>query len=427
MRKLAIASWGLSVGLAPLNSTMIAVAVPPMARGLGRPIELVTVVAVASYLVASVVFSAPAGRLGDAIGHRTVQRLGLVAFAAAAVLGAVLHTIVAVGVARVAMAAGASMVVPAALATVRAEVAPADRPRFLGAFSALMGVSAAIGPLLGGELVQRFGWQSVFWVNVPVVLLALALSVFVSPREAPRDEVSFDVPGALLFAMATVPLVAARSSRAPAGWLGLGVVAFAAFTAWELRAPAPAVDVRLLGIPAFRSSSLVIALQNLAMYGLLTVLPLMVPSDTPPRVVGRMMLLMTGGMVAGSLAVGALSRRLGARGSMTLGASLSALGMAALIVTPLDAPALGPACLVALGLGVTSPGAQAVSLSAVDAARGGRAAGVVSAARYLGGIIGVVVASACVSAGLTTTMLALFSGVLAVTVGLSLTLPAPQR
>lgn len=420
MRKLALASWGLSVALAPLNSTMAAVAVPAMSRDLDAQIPLVTSLAVAAYLVGNVVLSAPAGRLGEVIGFRRAQRIGLLLFLAASVLGSFVHTLWAIGAARVVMAAGASMLVPAAMATVRVEIPAAERPRFLGAFSALMGISAAIGPLLGGELVGRFGWPSVFWVNAPVVALAGVLSFVGEDRPPVGGRFSVDVVGTLTFAVATVSLVAARNAGEKAVLLGLALVAFAAFVAWEARTEAPAVDVRLFTIPAFRASTVVICFQNVAMYGLLTVMPVLLEREAhaTSRDVGRLMLVMTLSMVGGSVLAGRLTRRFGVKKTMLFGTVVGTAGMLSILAVPLAEPAkLAPSLfLLGAGLGLTTPGAQAVALAAVPPDRSGRAAGASSAARYMGGILGVLASSAMVSTGHVSWMVIGFSAVLALTV-----------
>src|SRR5262249_24984681 len=146
-----------------------------------------------------------------------------------------------------------------------------------GLFGACMGLAAAIGPLVGGEVTQRFGWRAVFAVNLPVIVVSLLLvkmsrGIYTRPV---TDRLSFDWPGSALLAMGlTVTIVALRTSGSAAWLVGAaGAVLLIVFPLWERRAASPVIDFSLLKRGAFLGGTLIIALQNMAMYPLLFQLP----------------------------------------------------------------------------------------------------------------------------------------------------------
>ncbi len=156
----------------------------------------------------------------------------------------------ALGVARILMASGGAATVPATMAILRNQTAADRRARVFGLFGACMGLAAAIGPLVGGELTERFGWRAVFAANLPVIAVSLLLVLMSRGMytRAAVDRPSFDWPGsALLAAGLTLTIVALRMSGSAAWWLGAsGAVLLVVFPFWERRAASPVVDFSLL-------------------------------------------------------------------------------------------------------------------------------------------------------------------------------------
>src|SRR5690606_18645822 len=265
----------LASSLMPLNSTMIAVALPEMTREFARPPGTVTQAAVASYLVAAIVLQGPGGKLGDRIGHRRVLALGLSLVAVGAVVGAAAPAIGVLAAARVLMAAGGAAIVPATVALLRTEL-PADRRgRAFGLFGAVMSLAAGIGPVVGGGLVRAFGWPSIFAANLPVIGLAALLAVGRTQRAPAPDRPRFDLVGSVLLAGALAALVLGldASGGTAAALLGACAVLVVPLVWWERRAGDPVVALGLFASAAFTAGSLLIALQNLVLYTLLFELP----------------------------------------------------------------------------------------------------------------------------------------------------------
>jgi len=385
----------LSVALVPLNSTMLAVAMPAIARDLSVPSEALTQGLVASYLLVGIVLQSPGGKLGDGIGHGRALGLGQIIFASGALVGFVARTMIPLELARGLMAAGGAVMVPSAFALVRSRAAAKDQARAFGAFGAVMGVAAAIGPLVGGEIAGRLGWPALFAVNAPPVLVAALLgrSRGKEPRRAmPR----FDVLGSALLGAGLVLAVVGLRSQRP-GMAIAGAVTIVLFFVWERRATNPVIDPSLFRTRAFAAGVSVVGLQNLAMYALLFELPIVLSRafGAGAKTSGRTLLALTLAMVAGSMSSGRVVARVGERRCALAGSSVALGGMVLLAWQPVaGAVDLVPGLvLLGAGIGLSTPAVQAAAMAAIDRARSGMAAGVSSTARYLGGVVGVGVVS----------------------------------
>ncbi len=394
----------LAAALSPLGSTMIAVALPSISTELGVPGGALTQWLVASYLVAGIVAMSPCGKLGDIIGHRRGLSIGMAIYAAGSALGFLVATLPSLALARIAMAVGGAMVVPATMAMLRNTVPEERRPRAFGTFGAVMGTAAAIGPLLGGELTALFGWRAVFAANLPVILVAFALIHLAGPAATPAPVVRpprFDFEGTVLLGAALVALVAAsRIHGAGMPWLALaGVVLLAGFIAWEWRAVAPVMELRMFARRAFAAGNAVVGLQNLAMYALLFQLPIFFEQarGIHSGSTGRVLIGMMVAMVVFAPVGGRLAERFGARPIAFLGCLVSLGGLFAIAdFSKLTAPgdALPGLILIGAGLGLATSPSQSAAMSAVDRSEAGMAGGALSTSRYLGGILGITVLGA---------------------------------
>jgi MFS family permease len=371
---------GLAALLAPLNSTIIAVALPTITSAFAVGPALATRWLVTAYLVVTIVAQSPAGKLADLWGTSRVLTLGRGLFGVGALLAAVSPSLPVLGAGRVLMALGGAFTIPTVFAFLRNSVPYERRGRVFGAFGAIMGGAAAVGPIIGGFLTSRFGWHSIFFVNIPVVLLSFAL---VPPQHAATRgrAATFDFTGSALLAVAVLLLVAAVERMHV--WLALGAIAaLAAFVVREGRSSDPVLDVRLFAHTPFAAGSAIVALQNLAMYGLLFLLPFFIPGN--PAATGRMLLLFTAGMVLASPVGGRLSDAIGPRIVAISGAAIATAG-AWMFVTA--APLVPSLILMGAGIGIASSPSQAAAMSAIPASQAGVASGALSTMRYLGGVI----------------------------------------
>ena len=436
----ALAGMLLAASLAPLGSTMIAVALPSIGRDIGAEASSLTQWLVSSYLVTSIALQSPGGKLGDLIGHGRALVIGLSLVAAGGVLGLLVGEVHVLGVARILMASGGAATVPATMAILRNQTAADRRARVFGLFGACMGLAAAIGPLLGGELTERFGWRAVFAANLPVVAvsLLLVLTSHGTYRRATAQRQPLDVVGsALLAAGLTLTIVALQISDSAAWRLGVGgAVLLAMFPFWERRTPSPVIDFSLLTRRAFFAGGSIIALQNMAMYPLLFQLPVFFDRvrHLGARTMGQSLLALTAAMIVASMAGGRLSELVGARAQTLAGSLIALAGLwwfadFESVRAPLDV--MPGMLLLGAGVGMTSPPAQAASMSTVQPEQAGMAGGVVSTMRYLGGVAGIMTLGALLrdsaSPASHQRAVLVYAGALVAAASLSLLLPGRPK
>jgi MFS family permease len=404
----------LAATLMPLNSTMVAVAVPEISADFGHDPAVVTQALVTSYLVGAVVLQSPAGKIGDRIGHGRMIMVGQLLVGAGAVLGFLAPALAWLIIARILMAAGSAALVPSTLALMRQVLAPERRGRAYGTFGALMALSAAVGPLVGGELVRLFGWQSVFAANLPVLVVAVALGALtgsftgagarvgvatgagVAGRRAPAR---FDWVGTVLLAGGlTVLIVGLRPGAAhEVVLLALGGGLLVAFALWERRVEDPVIAFSLFRSRHFSAGAVLISVQNLVMYTLIFQVPLLGVAlfDLGAEDTGRLLLSLTLAMMLTSPLAGRLTDHLGSRRIGVAGSLVALLGLADLARIDLTSASqlVIPLAMLGVGVGLTTPAAQSASMTAASTEAAGMAAGIGSTMRYLGGIVGVAVMS----------------------------------
>ncbi|MDI1430113.1 MFS transporter [Polyangium sorediatum] len=393
-----LVALALSAALGPLNSTMVAVALPEMSRTLPADSGALRQALVTSYLLTNIVLQSPGGKLGDRLGHRRALAIGQLLLAAGAALAYLWPVLPALSVARIVMAAGGAILAPSATALLRTELPPELRGRAFGAFGAVMGIAAGTGPTIGAQLVGHFGWTSIFLVNVPVLLLAAALAHLGAPTAsqapaAPRAR--FDLLGSILLGAALAALVLGLE-RTHLRWAAVvGALGFVPFVLWERRVADPVVDFSLFKQRAFVGGSLIIALQNFAMYSTIFELPQVAGRlfHVGPRDVGAVLLSMMGTMVVTSPFAGRGTDRFGARAVALVGCSLALAGTALLALRPLHAlsDAIPALVMLGAGLGLSSAPSQSAAMSDIPREKSGMAAGLTSTMRYIGGVAGLTV------------------------------------
>lgn len=428
---------------------MIAVALPSIGTELGVGSGSLTQWLVSSYLIVGIAAMSPGGKLGDRIGHRRGLVIGMTIYGLGSIVGFVLATLPSLAFARIAMAAGGAMTVPATMALLRNLVPLELRARTFGYFGSVMGTAAAIGPLVGGELTALFGWRSIFIANIPVILLAYVLiqratgseasSEAAAPRDTARPAPRFDLLGSALLASGlTLLVVAAQTSGSVALWCVLGGGALLAlFVLWERRVEEPVLDLALFRQPTFSAASAVIGLQNLAMYSLLFQLPIFFEQvrGVEPGITGRTIIAMMIAMVVFSPIGGRVSEAIGARLTAFAGTLISLAGVYFVssfqtLIAPADT--IVGLLLVGAGLGLSSAPSQAAAMSAVSREVAGMAGGAVSTARYIGGVIGISTLGYLLASGdggveAHATATIVYSGALVVAAASALALPGRVR
>jgi MFS family permease len=448
MNRRLLAALLLASAQAPLGSTLVAVALPAIANGLGDDTVHATTLLVSSYLVITILFQGPGGRLSDALGHERTLWTGIGLFALGSCVGLVSSSVWLLAVARAIMAIGGALVVPSTMALLRVMVRPEHRGRIFGVFGSVMALSAALGPVIGGEVVEWFGWRATFLVSLPFLAVAAVLLRLDPPPAHDMDSTkdrregfrSLDFNGLAMLAVALVLITASAKldGMARLGGLLAGLVAGTFFFVRQWRAEQPVLDVRLLREPVMAGATAIMALQNFAMYGLIFQLPAFFEHfrGTAPRAVGFSLFTMMIGMVVASPIGGRATDRLGARTAGLIGAAVLVVGSLALcrlqsFSTPTDAvPYL---VVFGLGMGLSSAPAQSSAMAAVPSNRAGTAAGLSSTMRYLGGIATIAVQAAVLGGDMTVTegsnlaMVVLYTAAALLSLGAATVLPRHAR
>ncbi len=342
--------------------------------------------------------------LGDRFGRRRIFAAGIALFVVASAACALAGTAGALIASRAAQGAGAALVMPLAMAILSGAFAKEERARALGIFSGITGSALIIGPAIGGLITESLGWRWIFWINLPIGGIAIGL-IFARLRESFGPKAALDIPGLLLVAVAALALVWSLLRGNPAGWtspevmstLALGLVFSIAFVAWELRASAPMIPMRMFASRSFTSGVAASLLFYSAMYGVLFLLPqfLQVTLGFGPLGAGLRLLPWTSTLFLTAPIAGAAVQRFGERPLVVTGLLMQAagLGWIGLLAAPgLDYSALvAPLVLAGTGVSMAMPAAQSAVVGAVARDQIGRASATFKALRQLGGAFGVAI------------------------------------
>jgi DHA2 family methylenomycin A resistance protein-like MFS transporter len=389
----------LGTMLAPLNSTMIVVALPHILDEFGASLTWGSWL-VLSYLVAMAAMQPLGGSLGDRYGRRRLFFIGLVGFLVATVVAALAPRIELLLAARTVQAIAGATAIPNGTALVRGLI-PAERQgRSFGAIGALIAIAAALGPPLGGLITDAAGWRWIFVANLALLVPALVLSLRL-PEGAGMRAGRFDLRGAFLLTSALVGLALALTVwrldgiPAPAGPL-LGSIALASGVALRRQArrvERPILNLGLFARPGFLPATLAVLLSNLTMYTLLLSLPIFLSrrSGWSSSEIGLLLAALSAQMALWSPIGGRLADRHGRRRPAVLGAALGITGAVPFVAidTTWPWPAyLVPLAVLGSGIGLSAAPVQTAALAAASARDTGQAAGLFSTMRYLGSITG---------------------------------------
>jgi EmrB/QacA subfamily drug resistance transporter len=433
-RLLTGAMLGLASGaiLVPLNSTMLAVALPSVMDEFG--VGAATVASLVTLYLGAVAIALPAsGSLGDRFGHRRLFLIGVAAFALASALAATATTFEVLALARVFQAVSGAFVSTSSVALLRA-MSPADRRgSAFGLFDMLVSTSAAVGPLIGGLLVAGLGWRSLFVVAVPVAIFAaVAVGAVVRPRsvgpparatDRPVVPRPIDLPGLGVLAAFLVSLLLGLRGLEGGGPGTVAILAapvlLVVFVLIELRTEHPAVDPRLFASRSFAAAVVGVFGTTVILHATLVLVPLLIE-----RIQGGD--AQTSGFVLlGISALGAIAAPIGGRRSdvvgrrqpAVIGTVASVVGLAALWLVAPQSSTLVLGLLLALvgfGMGMAGSPRQTAALETIEPERVGMAAGTYLTGRYLGGALGATLAGAVLGGTVTPAGISTGFGILAV-------------
>lgn len=409
-RRLVLAATILASALGFVDVTVVNIAMPAIQASLGASFRAIQWVASAYMLVLTALILV-AGGLGDRFGRRRLFVIGLVVFAAASLGCALAPDAAMLIAARAVQGLGAALLIPQSLAIITATFPREVRGRAIGTWAAASSITTALGPPLGGFLVDTLGWRSAFWLNLPLAAVALWLTLAAVPES--RDETAggrLDFAGALVAALAFGALAygltlfsdAGASAAAALGWVGGGLAGLAVFVAIEARAQNPILPLALFRSPVFAGANLMTVFLYGALAGMMFLLPFDLVARRGLTAAEAGVTILPVGIIIGLFArrTGALADRTGPRPFLIGGSLLVAAGCALLALGPASyfAGALLPVLLVAAGMAlVVSPLTTAV-MNAAPESKAGAASGISNAASRVAGLLAVALFGAFASA-----------------------------
>ncbi|MGO9752904.1 MAG: DHA2 family efflux MFS transporter permease subunit [Solirubrobacteraceae bacterium] len=398
---LAIVSIGLFMVV--LDNLVVNVALPSIHRDLGASIQALEWI-VNAYVLAYAVLLLTGAALGDRFGRKRMFVAGISLFTLSSAAAAVAPSIGLLIAARASQGIGAAIVTPLTLTLLADAFPPERRGIALGVWSGISGTAVALGPLVGGAVIQAANWHWIFWINVPIglVLIPLAAIRLTESRGASRR---LDLPGVALASSGLFGIVFGLVQSQSQGWsspevviaLATGVVLVLAFIAHELRTAEPMLPMRFFAKRSFAVTNVVSLAMYFGMFGSIFFLSQFLQNvlHNTPLQAGVKLLVWTGATMVVSPLAGFFSERYGSRPFMVAGLALQALALGWLAtiasVNQSYASMVVPFVLAGAGMAlVFAPAANAV-LASVRTDQTGQASGATNAIRELGGTLGIAV------------------------------------
>ncbi|MER6187483.1 MFS transporter [Streptomyces sp. NPDC001652] len=397
----------VGVMMVALDGTIVAIANPAIQQDLGATFAEVQWIT-NGYFLALAVSLITAGKLGDRFGHRQTFLIGVVGFAAASGAIGLSDSIAFVVTFRVLQGVFGALLMPAALGLLRATF-PAEKLNMaIGIWGMVIGASTAGGPILGGVLVEHVNWQSVFFINVPVGVLALVMGILIlldhRAENAPR---SFDILGIALLSAAMFCLVWALIKAPAWGWgdgktwtfIAASVLGFALFAFWETKVKEPLIPLGLFRSVALSAGVVLMVLMAIAFMGGLFFVTFYLQNvhGMSPIDAGLHLLPLTGMMIVGSPLAGVMITKLGPRIPLAGGMAATAIAMYGMSTLETDTGSAVMSlwfALLGLGLAPVMVGATEVIVGNAPLELSGVAGGLQQAAMQIGGSLGTAVLGA---------------------------------
>jgi EmrB/QacA subfamily drug resistance transporter len=393
-----------------LDNTVLNVALPSITSSLDATTAQLQWMVNAYTLVLAGLMMAT-GSLADRVGRKRVLVLGLVVFTACSGVAAFAGSPAQLILARIGMGIGAAFLMPSTLAVLVQIFDDEERPKAIAIWTAVASGAIALGPVVGGFLLDHFWWGSVFLINIPIGVLAVVAMVLLVPESRDPRTRRPDLPGVALSAVMAIGLVYAVISVPEHGWASTGVLvplavglgAGICFVVWERRAADPMLDLSLFRNAKFTGAVGSGALSLLAMAGSLFLLTqyLQFVLGYTPLQTGFAVIPMALAVIAATPLSPKASARVGAPATVTAGLVVMAVGLFVLSLVSVDSgylPTVVGLLVVGTGIGIALPAASTVLMSAIPPERAGMAGGLNSTTQEFGSALGVAVLGSLMSA-----------------------------
>lgn len=270
-----LAVLALSLVIVVIDNSILNVALPTMQRefkATGSELQWM----VDSYILALASLLFTMGAIGDKVGRATTLRAGMIVFAGASVWAMTADSPQAIIAARIVMGAGAALIMPATLAVIINVFPPEERGKAIGIWASMSGVGIALGPIVGGALIESFDWSAIFFLNIPIAFVAVTAGAFLVPNSRNTESPAIDIPGTLLSSATLGVLVYGLIKGGEGGWsdgavigclMGAPVLAIL-FVLWESHASRPMLDMKLFRNARFSAGAAGITLMMITNFGL---------------------------------------------------------------------------------------------------------------------------------------------------------------
>ncbi len=384
-----------------LDITVVNVALPDIQEELGASLSSLQWV-VDAYALTLAAFLLTAGSLGDRLGRRRVFTIGFGIFTFASFLCGIAGDPTLLNLARGLQGIGGAGMFATSLALIGQEFQGKDRATAFGVWGATIGGAVAIGPLVGGVITEHLGWEWIFFINIPIGVVAMALTERKIANVVSPDPEPIDVPGVVTFSLALFLLIFGLIRGNPEGWgsplivacLGGAMVLLAAFIAIESRSGHPMLDLTLFRKPAFNGVSAVAFGLSAGMFAMFLYLTIYMQGvlDYSPLEAGLRFLPLTVLSFIASPIAGSLSHKIPIR--ILLGVGLSLVGVGLLLMHGVSADSewtalLAGFLLAGVGIGVTNPGIGQAAIAVVPVEKSGMGSGINTTFRQVGIATGV--------------------------------------
>ncbi len=399
-----LVATSLGFAVVQLDVSVVNVAIKPIGASLGGGVSALQWV-VSAYTLALAACILSAGALGDRVGAKRLFVVGFGLFTVASAACGFAPTIGALIATRVLQGLGAALLVPCSLTLLNHSYPDASqRARAIGLWAAGASTALAAGPLVGGLVTAALGWRAIFFINAPIGLIGILLTLRAAPETPCSSQQGPDIPGQLTVSIGLAAIAAATIEGGSHGFgnvlvIGAYVVAVfmaVAFIMIERRRSSPMLPLGLFRSPTFSSATAVGLLINIAFYGLIFVLSLFFQrgQHLSPLQAGLEFAPMTAAVMAANLLARRPTRRLGPWPVIAIGAGLMGLGLIALLnagTSTSYAAMVIQLLTIGFGLGLIVPTMTSALLGSVGPARSGVASGTLNSARQIGSVIGVAV------------------------------------
>jgi EmrB/QacA subfamily drug resistance transporter len=391
-----------ALAMAMLDNTVVNVAVPTIRNDLGAGFSQLQWI-VDAYALAFASLLLTGGILGDRYGRKRMFLAGLVVFTVFSLACGLASTPTELIVARALQGVGGALLIPGTLSIITVTFPPHERAKALGIWAGVSGIALALGPTLGGYMVEHLGWESVFFLNVPIGIIAFLVAMSTVRESRSEEQRQLDIVGLILGTSALFFVTYGLIEANALGWsdvkiiasLVLFVVLIVAFLWWELKNPHALMPLRFFKIPAFSAGNTVafsISLGMFATFFFLTIYMQTIHGYSPFQA-GAAFLPMTGMIIVTAPNAGKYASTHGSRAPMTYGLCLAGGGLIllGLLLTPSTSYWLMFPIFLAMGhgMGATMAPMTAAVMNSVGRERAGLGSAMTNTSREVGGVLGI--------------------------------------